>query len=260
MSQQLNFRPLNRSPTLADMVAEKLLEAIVAEQLRPGDDLPSERDLSIQFSVSRTVVREAIRELSTKGVVEVISGRGVRVRPQDATQVTEAMALLMKRAPDVTFEKMHEVRLMIEPHAAAIAATRATSEDIATLDELLERMTQVVCSHKAGHLTHRDFDTANRPDVELHRTIAKAAANELYLVMFDSIAGVISEVRAAIFSKFVGPFPFLESYRTVVDSIRNHDPAAARLGMEAHLEQVWNVWHEHISPSRASHDTPARLA
>jgi GntR family transcriptional repressor for pyruvate dehydrogenase complex len=252
MPQAPNFGRLDRFPRLADMVAEKLLDAIVAEQLRPGDDLPSERDLSLQFGVSRTVVREAIRSLSTRGVVEVVSGRGVRVVPQDATQVTEAMALLMRRAPDVTFDKMHEVRLMIEPHVAAVAATRATGEDLATLDELLQRMTLVVTSHKIGTLSHRDFDTAHRPDVELHRAIAKAAANELYLVMFDSIAGVISEVRAAIFSKFAGPFPFLDDYRAVVIAIKQREAETARQAMEAHLGHVWSVWHEHVSSPLAS--------
>jgi GntR family transcriptional repressor for pyruvate dehydrogenase complex len=180
------------------------------------------------------------------------------VLPQDATQVTEAMALLMRRAPDVTFDKMHEVRLMIEPHVAAVAATRATSDDITILDELLERMTAVVDSHKTDKLSHRDFDTAQRPDVELHRAIAKAAANELYLVMLDSIAGVIAEVRAAIFSKFDGPFPFLDEYRAVVNAIKQRDAEAARRAMEAHLGHVWSVWHEHVSSSSASAGVGAR--
>jgi GntR family transcriptional repressor for pyruvate dehydrogenase complex len=233
------------------MIAEKILDAIIARQFKVGDALPSERELSGQFGVSRTVIREAIRSLSTKGVVEVQSGRGVQVLPLDAAPVTEAMSLLLRLTPDVSFNMMHEVRLMLETHVAGVAAQRATEDDLATLDDLLERMTEVVNAHGSSGMSHRDFDLAQRPDWELHRGIAKAAQNGLYLVMLDSISSIIFEVRAAIFAHFDGPYPFLDEYRAIVNAIKRRDPDGARKAMEAHLTHVWKVWHEHLASEAA---------
>jgi GntR family transcriptional regulator, transcriptional repressor for pyruvate dehydrogenase complex len=251
MADDVVFDRLSRNPRLSDMIAEKILDAIVSKQFKVGDALPSERELSAQFGVSRTVIREAIRSLSTKGVVEVQSGRGVQVLPLDAAPVTEAMSLLLRRTPDVSFNKMHEVRLMLETHVAGVAAQRATSADLETLDEMLRRMTEVVTAHSNGGMSHLDFDMAQRPDWQLHRAIAKAAQNELYLVMLDSIAAIIFEVRAAIFARFDGPFPFLDEYREIVEAIKRRDSDAARRAMEAHLTHVSRVWHEHLASESA---------
>jgi GntR family transcriptional regulator, transcriptional repressor for pyruvate dehydrogenase complex len=95
MTGPVTFDRVGRMPRLSDTIAEQLLEAIVAGRFKEGDILPSERELGDQFGVSRTVIREAIRTLATRGVVEVQSGRGVRVIALDTTSVTEAMSLLL---------------------------------------------------------------------------------------------------------------------------------------------------------------------
>jgi DNA-binding FadR family transcriptional regulator len=64
--------------------------------------------------------------------------------------------------------------------------------------------------------------------------------------MLDSISSIIFDVRAAIFPRFVGPFPFLNEYQDLVQAIRSRNPAGARKAMEAHLGHVWTVWHEHL--------------
>ena len=88
MTEPVTFDRVGRMPRLSDTIAEQLLEAIVAGRFREGDILPSERELGDQFGVSRTVIREAIRALATRGVVEVQSGRGVRVIAMDTASVT----------------------------------------------------------------------------------------------------------------------------------------------------------------------------
>ena len=73
------FQAINREPRLSDKVTEAILEMIASNQLRPGDLLPPERELGRQFGVSRTVIREAVRALAAKGLLEVRSGSGVRI-------------------------------------------------------------------------------------------------------------------------------------------------------------------------------------
>ena len=88
------FGQVAREPRLSDKVADMMLETILSKRLEVGDKLPSERELGEQFGVSRTVVREAVRALVAKGVIEVRSGSGLRVAAVDAAAVSESIEAL----------------------------------------------------------------------------------------------------------------------------------------------------------------------
>jgi DNA-binding FadR family transcriptional regulator len=184
-------------------------------------------------------------------VIDILPGGVVRVSPLDTAPATEAMSLLVRRTADATFTRIHEIRLMLEPHVARVAAERAHADDIRELNVLLDRMAAVVAAHQSRAASHRDFDSAQRPDVELHRAIAKAAENELYVVLWDAIVPTIFVVRAAIFAAFEGPFPFLNEYREIVGAIERRQPVAAHDAMERHLHHVHAVWDEHLARERA---------
>src|SRR5215475_12594500 len=111
------FEQVRREPRLSDKVAEMMLETILSRRLAVGDRLPSERELGEQFGVSRTVVREAVRALVAKGVIEVRSGSGLRVAAVEASAVSESMSLYL-RGSSLDFEKVHEVRALLEVHIA----------------------------------------------------------------------------------------------------------------------------------------------
>ena len=232
MSQPVTFDRLGRMPRLSDTIAEQLLAAIVDGRFREGDVLPSERELGDQFGVSRTVIREAVRALATRGVVDVQSGRGVRVVAPDTTSVTEAMSLLMRGGSAIDFAKVHEIRMMLEIHLAGVAAERSTPSDHEELEQLLEEW--------AGAGDH--VDAASRLDVDFHRAIAKCARNELYLVVLDSIAGALLENRRATLALEHSHAKVLAEHRAVVDAIKQHDPEGARRAMDTHLEGVAEAW------------------
>src|SRR5438128_5519835 len=120
------FDQVTREPRLSDKVAEMMLETIFSRRLQVGDRLPSERELGEQFGVSRTVIREAVRALVAKGVIEVRSGSGLRVAAVDASAVRESMSLFLRGAT-LNYEKVHEVRRLLETHIAGLAAERATA-------------------------------------------------------------------------------------------------------------------------------------
>jgi GntR family transcriptional repressor for pyruvate dehydrogenase complex len=233
MTRPVTFERVGRMPRLADTIAEQLLEAIVAGRFREGDILPSERELGDQFGVSRTVIREAIRALATRGVVEVQSGRGVRVIAMDTTSVTEAMSLLLRGESTIDFAKLHEIRMMLETHIAAVAAERSTAEDHAELEALMA----------AWIAAGDDVIVASRLDVDFHRAIAKSARNELYLVLLDSIAGALLENRRATLALEHSRAKVLAEHRHVVDAIKAHDPEGARGAMQTHLQGVAEAWH-----------------
>ncbi len=232
-SEPFVFDRVGRMPRLSDTIAEQLLDAIVAGRFSVGDVLPSERELGEQFGVSRTVIREAVRALATRGVVEVQSGRGVRVITLNTTSVTEAMSLLLRGESTIDFTKVHEVRQMIETHVAAQAAERGSPADHDELEELMAAW------DRAGD----DVVEASRVDVEFHRAIAKCAGNELYLVLLDSISGALFENRRATLALAHSHAKVRNEHRAILDAIKQGDREAARQAMCTHLDGVAAAWH-----------------
>ena len=225
---------VSREPRLSDKVAELLLETILSRRLRPGERLPSERELGEQFGVSRTVIREAVRALAAKGLIDVRTGSGLRVAAVDASAVSESIGLYL-RGGSLEYGKVHEVRKLLEIEIAGLAAERAMPEHIAGLQancEELERALKV------------DIEAASRLDLEFHRQIALATDNALYLLLLDSIGEALLEIRRENLQTGAGPAT-LRFHRQIYDAIAAHDPAAAREAMTEHLAHVDKVWKTH---------------
>jgi len=119
-------------------VAAQLERLILDGALKPGDKLPPERELAERFGVSRSAVREAIRSLELKGLVEPRPGEGTLVRTPSIDSLLDPLASLLGHRLEVVHELL-EVRSMIEPHLAGRAARNAGPEDIAQLEAILER-------------------------------------------------------------------------------------------------------------------------
>jgi GntR family transcriptional regulator, transcriptional repressor for pyruvate dehydrogenase complex len=235
------FEQVAREARLSDKVADMMLETILSRKLRVGDRLPSERELGEQFGVSRTVVREAVRALVAKGVIEVRSGSGLRVAAVDASAVSESMSLYL-RGRTLDFEKVHEVRALLEVHIAGVAAERAEPEDVERLREVHERMRR-----ESG-----DVEAAARDDLEFHRMIARATHNDLYLLLMDSIGAALIDIRRENLGSGSAPMT-LDQHEAVLERIAAHDSTGAREAMAAHLEGVARWWREHAPALAAAH-------
>lgn len=227
------FEQVVREPRLADKVAGMMLETILARGLRPGNRLPSERELGEQFGVSRTVIREAVRSLAAKGVIEVRSGSGLRVAAVDAANVTESMRLFLRHSSDLDYPKVHEVRTILEVEIARLAAERATDGDIALLTEVCERMEAAI----------DDVEAAALLDVEFHRAIARSTHNELFLVLLDAIGDALLEIRRENLTVGSGA-ETVALHRRVLERIAAHDPEGARAAMKEHLASVQKFWRQ----------------
>jgi GntR family transcriptional regulator, transcriptional repressor for pyruvate dehydrogenase complex len=225
------FDQVERQPRLSDKVADMMLETILSHRLSVGDRLPSERELGEQFGVSRTVIREAVRALVAKGVIEVRSGSGLRVAAVDASNVHESMSLFL-RGGTLDYEKVHDVRRMLEVHIAGVAAERATEDDLARLTEACERMEHVIA----------DVEEASLQDLEFHRAIARATHNELYLVLMDSIGQSLIDIRRENLGAGSSAAETIRLHRRILERIVAHDPSGAREAMSAHLDNVEEIW------------------
>ncbi len=234
-SNPATFKSVHREPSLSEQVADAITEAIVSQQLEPGTRLPSERELGEQFGVSRTVVREAIKSVSAKGLVEVQSGSGLRVAEVGHDAVTESLSLYLRGQSDgqlIDYEKVHELRAVLEVEMAASAALRRTDEEV----ELLTKACAQVEAAKG------DVDLAALHDVEFHRAIGRATHNEFYVVLLDALGGILVSVRQANLAKPSGRRRTIAQHREILDAIVSGDADAAREAMRRHLDSVKQLW------------------
>jgi GntR family transcriptional repressor for pyruvate dehydrogenase complex len=239
------FDQLAREPRLSDKVSQLIRDRILSGRLSPGDRLPSERELGEMFGVSRTVIREAVRALAAKGLIEVRSGSGLRVAPADASNVQESMTLFL-RAATLDYEKLHEVRKVLEVHIAGLAADRATPEDGERLRDAARRMEQTASDGK-----DIDLDAVAQRDLDFHAAVAAATHNELFMLLMDPIGEALISVRRA--NLRVNLEQTLDLHRDVVERIAAGDVAGARAAMARHLDHVEETW-------RALQDEPDTAA
>ncbi|HVZ15302.1 MAG TPA: FadR/GntR family transcriptional regulator [Bauldia sp.] len=221
-----------RSTRLSDKVADAMLDTILRLGLKPGAALPSERELSEQYGVSRTVIREAVRALMSRGLVDARAGRGLTVSQVAADAVSMSMRLYLHGRDEIPYTKIHEVRAGIETDIAGYAAERATNEEIAELARMTEQMRSEGVS----------LEEHSQMDVEFHRAVARMTHNELYLIMLDSIGPVLLEIRRATFDLPDDRRKAYEAHKHILDAIAARDANGAREAMRLHLEQAKRDW------------------
>ncbi|GAA1876747.1 FadR/GntR family transcriptional regulator [Asanoa iriomotensis] len=208
---------------------ELLAQRIVTGQLPEGAILDLTA-LQTEFDVSLTVLREALRVLAAKGMVDARPKRGTFVRPRAAWSLLDADVLRWQFArahrPGL-FDDLHELRSIVEPGAASLAAARATEEDLAALDAALEEMAA------AG----ADPLAAVAADLAFHRALLAATHNELIQRMEVVIETGLAE-RDRMVHGADGPNDPVPSHKAVVDGIRRHNPAQAARAMRKLLDQA----------------------
>ncbi|RLB23849.1 MAG: FadR family transcriptional regulator [Deltaproteobacteria bacterium] len=177
------FKPAKRSRVFQDVV-EQIQDHILSGDLKEGDFLPSERELQDLFQVSRGTIREALRVLEQKGLIEIKLGvgGGATVRTASVDKVTETLALLI-RHQKVSLTHLAEFREGVEGDIAALAAQRADSHDISVLEDLLQKALGYV---EKGPKYAKQFLEADR---DIHLTLAQIAGNPVY----ESVERIVQE-------------------------------------------------------------------
>jgi GntR family transcriptional regulator, transcriptional repressor for pyruvate dehydrogenase complex len=241
IGEVVEYTLLQRVPTLSDRVTASVLEMITSSALVPGDRLPSVRELGTQFGVSKTVVREALRSLAAKGVLDVRSGSGAvvaRVGPETASEVIRLYVQSARDGSDaadrIDYEQLDDIRDMLETRIARIAAQRAQEEDLAGLRAIHEEMAA------AG----KDKELASQLDVAFHRAIGVATHNPLYLVLMDSIEPVLMEIRLQTLGVPGRPARALQAHAKILARIEAGDAEGAEQAMREHLADAREIWRK----------------
>lgn len=216
------------SSRLYEQIIEQIQNLVLAGTLRPGDKLPSERELAEQFGVSRTAVREAVKALREKGLVEIRPGRGTFITDSTSEVMRDSLDFMVKAGLINGVSNLNEVRTLLEPGIAAMAAERITEADIQTLEQLIKTMDGAM----------DDADAFAEADLEFHLTLAGATQNRLIPILLDPIVDILREHRKRVFQVEGGPQRGHYHHQRILAAIKQRNPAAARQAMQEHLQQV----------------------
>jgi GntR family transcriptional regulator, transcriptional repressor for pyruvate dehydrogenase complex len=233
---------------LYEQIVQQIEGSILAGTLKPGDQLPAERDLAQQFGVSRTAVREAVKTLREKGLVEAYHGRGTFIRDGTAQAIRQSLGLITRIGqPEGTFH-LAEVREILEPEIAALAAARVEEQHVSTMRE----------AYAAMDRSRQDPDAFIEADLDFHLSLAEAAGNPLILSLLDSIVGLLREQRMRIFHTDGGPERGQFHHKRILEAVECRDPERARAAMRAHLQQVREDSHASVARPDSTFSKVAR--
>jgi len=172
------------TPNLKTRVYELLLDLIVSGKLEVGEMLPSERILAEELGVSRTVLREAIKSLETRGVLTVTHGKGIRVNPVTSSDISHAFMLYLRRQnQELPLMDLIEFRSMLEPEIVKLAAIKADENDKGRLEEIVGHMEEAIDT----------VDQFNKVDLEYHLELAKITRNIFLTTVMEELIIPIRE-------------------------------------------------------------------
>ena len=217
-----------RTSRLYELIVQQVEESILNGQLKPGDQLPAERDLAQRFGVSRTAVREAVKTLREKGLVEAYSGRGTFVTNGSSHTIRQSLDLMIRFNQEEGWTHLAELRSVLEPEIAALAAPRIEEQLLITMREAVAAMDRSL----------HDPEAYVEADLDFHLALAEAAANPIILSLIDSIVGLLREQRMGIFQVEGGPERGQYHHKKILEAVEHRDSAGAREAMKAHMRQV----------------------
>jgi GntR family transcriptional repressor for pyruvate dehydrogenase complex len=218
--------PVKRS-RIFEHVLDQIRSLVADGRLRPGDQLPPERELASMLAVSRASVREALRALEVQGLISGKQGGGTFIREMSPEVLVQRLAIAAP-GQEQSIREILEIRELIEPGVARLAAQRVTPE----LIEELERQCALHRERVKHGQNYADVDTA------FHFTLAVAAQNGTLLRLQNTISDMLQETRAERLLGPERPLRSLRGHEQILDAVRRHDGQAAYDATLQHISEV----------------------
>ncbi len=207
---------------LAEQAAERLVEYIKEHALAAGDKLPTEAELTEILQVGRGTVREAVKTLASRNVLEVRQGAGIFLSEKLGVPEDPLGLEFMESRDNIALDLL-DIRLMLEPELAAMAAVRHTEEQLAAVEEQCRVVEELI-------LAGEDY---GQEDVRFHKLLAQCSGNA---VVGNLVPIINSSVYASIdLTRNINSRDTVREHRSVVDAIRRRDGFGARWAMAVHL-------------------------
>jgi GntR family transcriptional repressor for pyruvate dehydrogenase complex len=223
------FKPVSDNRALSEKIISQISDVLISGALKPGDRLPPERDLAEQFGVSRTAIRDAVKTLSGRGILQVKRGAGIFV----ATSEESVMGRLSELASALPLQgaelrDLFEVRKALEVKTAGWAAQRRSGHQV----ERLRRVVEDAYSHT------EDFQVLSERDAQFHVAIAEASQNLVLVRVMLTLLDLLELARRESLSIPGRAKLSLKDHKRIVEAIEARKPEEARQAMLDHLASV----------------------
>lgn len=219
----MDFKPIKTKKTYEEIV-EQFKDMVTRGVLKPGDRLPSERELAEKMQVARSVVREAFRALEAIGVIDIRPGGGTFVRTADPSFIINDISLKLMTGAD-SIRELVEVRKLLEIESAAMAAVRRTNAEIEIMEELVSQMKNPDVSPEAGvELDH-----------SYHMAICSSTHNELLIRFMESISNTVFSLIEITRENTRNYQQYVKDHEIILEAIKAKDENKAREAMRQHL-------------------------
>lgn len=228
----MDITKLPQNTPLYEQVAKLIENQIINGELEVGDKLPTEKELTEMYQVSRTVIREAITALKQKGWVETWVAKGTFVVQNMQKGVESSIDSSLRMSPKDRISNLIQVRLILEPEIAALAAEKASQEQINQMKWAVQKMQKAL---EAGGETGIFLDG----DFIFHMALADSAGNDILRLLIDPVVKLMRETQRYHLEHVEGGSNKSQSYhKEILLAVENHDPDTARDTMRAHIIQV----------------------
>jgi len=224
--QAIELGPI-KSTRIYEEIVRQVKQLIAEGRLKTGDRLPPERELAEKFVVSRTSVREALRALESLGLIEIRAGEGTFVRQVSVDALVGPLALMMTSQREAIGE-LFEARRVLEPAIAALAASRATPDEVQDMERILESQAREVAAGRTGIAE----------DAAFHTAIGAAAHNRAITRIVHAIMDLLTQSREESLNTPGRPTRSHQDHRRILQAIAKRNPSAARQAMTDHLVAV----------------------
>ena len=230
-------RKRDEGGTATSNVADELVRMILG-QLPPGSSLPSEAELAIQHGVSRVTVREAVKMVAGRGLLELARGRRAVVREPSGAALGEFIVFIVQNDPKGVFDLV-EVRMSLEVQAVGLAAGRATRPAIAAIESTLQAMRDAAAAMEASEGDKEAESAFHAADVGFHEAIALGSGNRILISLFEAMA---QSLQRSFFMSRRGremrgqtSADTIVSHQRILECVRAGDVPGAEAAMRVHL-------------------------
>lgn len=233
------FTKIGTGLTLSQKIERKIEEAIREKKLIPGTKLPSEKELCAQFAVSRTALREALRRLSARGLIDIRKGSGVYITELRIEDAINSLHLFydLRFNSDLILQII-EVRRLFEPEVARLAASNRSENDIRTLQK---NLTDLEKSNPDN--TQLEVDLINR----FHMNLAKATHNPIVLISLEPVYSLLPRMRNLIYGNIEGEKEYTLKYqRELLEALKSKDSDKAYQVSVVLLERNMQIYKKYF--------------
>lgn len=226
----MELKPI-KTKKIYEEIIEQIRVLVVKGDLKPGDRLPSERDLAVRLNVSRASVREALSALEMMGLLEIRSGEGTYIKEINLDSIVTPLTWVLSMEKDTVLELL-EVRKMLEGQTVVLAAKRAVSEDLRELEGAVKAMLEDVQTGQIGE----------EADLRFHYAVAKASKNKILIRLMNAISDTMHQTlkasRVRLYEEHVTPERLYKEHVLILEAIIKQNGEEARQFMLEHLAGV----------------------